>query len=133
VISNLCGSIVVGTPPTDFTVNLSASAGSVQGSDFMVNGTPANGATNGGTTITFHFNTSPVVEGLNTMHIPACAFACGEPGGCVQEFTCTFTYQASTPTPTPSPTATPTLTPRPSPTPRVAPTARPRPTPAPRP
>jgi len=117
-----CGSIVVGTPPTDFTVNLSAPGGGFEGSVFMVNGTPANSVTVlSGTEIIFHFDTSPVVEGLNTMHIPAGAFPCGEPGGSVQEFTCTFTYQPSTPTP------------RPSPTPRLTPSPRSRPTPAPRP
>jgi hypothetical protein len=120
-----CGGIVVGTPPTDFTVNLTAPADGAQGSDFTVNGTPAIFAilSNNDTTITFHFNTSPVVQGLNTMHIPAGAFPCGEPGGSVQEFTCTFTYQASTPTPTPTPTAT--STPRSQPTPRSRPTPPP--------
>lgn len=84
----------------------------------MVNGTPANSVTVvSGTEIIFHFDTSPVVEGLNTMHIPAGAFPCGEPGGRVQEFTCTFTYQPSTPTPAP----------RESPTPRSRPTPRLRP------
>ena len=128
-----CGSIVVGTPPTDFTVNLSASESGVEGSVFMVNGTPANSVTvlSGGTQIIFHFDTSPVVEGLNTMHIPAGAFLCGEPGGRVQEFTCTFTYQPSTPTPTP--TATPTSTVRPTPTVRPHITPRGRPSPPPRP
>jgi hypothetical protein len=143
VTSPACGSIIVGTAPTDFIINLSAPAYGAQGSDFMVNGTPANGATlsNGNTTITFHFNTSPAVQGQNTMHIPACAFPCGEPGGCVYEFTCTFAYQASTPTPTPTPTATstptptatPTATATPTPTPRLTPAPRARPTPAPRP
>jgi Kelch motif protein len=138
-----CGSIVVGTAPTDFTVNLSepADPGTVQGSDFTVNGTPANTAIllNGNTTITFHFNTSPAVQGQNTMHIPAGAFNCGNGG--VQEFTCTFTYEVSTPTPTPTATSTPTVTPTatamptstPTATPRSTPTPRPRPTPAPRP
>ena len=138
VTSSACGGIVVGTPPTDFTLNLSGPAdpATVQGSDFMVNGTPANTAIllNGNTTITFHFSISPVTQGLNTMHIPAGAFNCGN--GPVQEFTCTFTYQASTPTPTPTqppptptPTPTPTVTPRLSPTPRPRPSAHPRPTP----
>jgi hypothetical protein len=140
--SSACGSIVVGTPPTEFTVDLNAAAdpAGIQGSDFTVNGTPANAAIliNGNLTIRFRFNTSPVVQGLNTMHIPACAFDCGN--GCVQELTCTFTYQAATPTPTatptqPPPTATPTATttPRATPSPRVVPTPRPRVTPAPRP
>ena len=38
---------------------------------------------NGNTTIIFHYNTTPVVQGLNTMHIPPCAFNCGN--GCVQQ------------------------------------------------
>ena len=105
-----CGSIVVGTAPTDFTVNLSGGAdpGTVDASDFTVNGTPANSfvLVNGNTTITFDFNSSPAVQGPNTMHIPAGAFDCGNGG--VLEFTCTFTYKASTPTPTPTATATAT-------------------------
>jgi len=134
VISTACDSIVVGTAPTDFTVNLSdpADPATVQGSDFTVNGIPANTVilSNNNTTITFHFNSSPVVQGQNTMHIPAGAFNCVN--GPVQEFTCTFTYQASTPTPAPTATATPTATPTPC-TGRCSPTPRPRPTPAPRP
>ena len=50
--------------------------------------------------------------------------------GPVQEFTCTFSYEVSTPTPTPTPTATPTATLPPSPT--STPTSTPRPTPTPR-
>ena len=42
--SPACGSIIVGTAPTDFIINLSAPAGGAQGSDFTVNGTPANGS-----------------------------------------------------------------------------------------
>jgi hypothetical protein len=145
VTSTACGSIIVGSAPTDFIVNLSSSAdpASVQGNDLMVNGTPANIAmlSNGNTTITFHFNTSPAVQGQNTMHIPAGAFDCGNGG--VQEFTCTFTYEP-TPTPTVTPTttpsttptatatATPTPTPKPTPTPRPDLTPRTRPTPPPR-
>jgi hypothetical protein len=146
VTSSVCGGTVF-VPPTDFIINVSdgADPSSVDASDLMVNNLPANSffLSNGNTTITFHFNSSPVTQpGVQTMHIPGGAFICG--GGPVQEFTCTFTYQPSTPTPTPtqpppSPTATatstatPTLTPKPSPTPRVAPTPRVRPTPAPRP
>jgi N-acetylneuraminic acid mutarotase len=155
VTSAGCGS-VVHAPPTDFIVNVSCAVDlpTVQATDFTVNGTPANSftLTNGNTTITFHFNTSPVTQGLNTMHIPAGAFDCCN--GPVQEFTCTFTYQPSTPTPTqPPPTATATATPtttatatptttasatptptgRPTPTARPNITPRPRPTPAPRP
>src|SRR6478752_2656678 len=104
VTSAGCGGIVVGTPPMEFTVDLSGPAdpASVQGSDFMVNGTPANTAIllNGNLTIRFLFNTSPVTtRGLQTMHIPAGAFNCG--GGPVLEFTCSFFYSVPRPTPTP--------------------------------
>ena len=139
VTSPACGSVITGTAPTDFIVNVSdpVDPATVQPTDFTVNGIPADAfaLTNGNMTIVFHFNSTPVTQGLNTMHIPACAFNCVN--GCVQEFTCTFTYEASTPTPTPTATATstatPTLTPRPSPTVRPALTPRPRPTPPPRP
>src|SRR6476660_2483413 len=104
VTSAGCGGIVVGTPPMEFTVDLSGPAdpSSVQGSDFMVNGTPANTAIllNGNLTIRFLFNTSPVTTRcLQTMHIPAGAFNCG--GGPVLEFTCSFFYSVPRPTPTP--------------------------------
>ena len=149
---------VIGTQPacddtvitqlTDFVVNIGAlvEPSSVQPSDFTVNGTPADDDGVGGTGITFHFNASPVVEGQNTMHIPAGAFICEGSGHPVDEFTCAFTYQPSTPTPTqppPSPTATATVTASGTPTaspsatcsckPRSTPTPRPRPTPPPRP
>ena len=103
-----CGSIVVGTAPTDFTVNLSGPAdpGTIDASDFTVNGTPASSSLliNGNTTIAFHFNSSPAVPGPNTMHISAGAFNCGGP---VQEFTCSFVYQVARITPTPRPHPTP--------------------------
>ena len=71
---------MINTPPVDFSVNLSdpTNPSSVQPTDFMVNGTPADsyiifppylG-------IIFHFNTSPAVQVLNVMHIPAGAFNC---------------------------------------------------------
>jgi hypothetical protein len=102
---------VINTQPVDFVVNLSdpTDPSSVQPTDFMVNGTPANSATlvNGNVTIHFVFNTSPLVQGLNVMHIPDCAFKCSI--GCTSEFTCTFTYQPprSTPIPRPRPTPAP--------------------------
>src|SRR5438094_451465 len=126
----------INTQPVDFVINLSdaVNTSTVQASDFTVNGTPSNLAptfSNGNTTITFHYSTSPVVQGQNTMHIAACAFNCGN--GCVQEFTCTFFYEPPTPTPTATATATPTSTPRPSVTPRPSQAPRPRPTAPPRP
>src|SRR5437763_1510890 len=73
-----CGSLVVGTAPTAFVVNLSdaVNEGTVAPSDFTVNGTSADsvGFSNGDLTITFTFNSSPVVIGQNTMHIPQDAF-----------------------------------------------------------
>jgi len=146
VTSSACG-ITVFTPPTDFFVNLTCAVdpGTLEASDFTVNGTAANTFVllNGNTTINFHFNTSPAVQGQNMMHIPAAAFNCCQAP--VLEFTCTFFYEPPTPTPTPTPTATstpaptptptstPTSTPRPTPTPRSEPTPRPRPSPPPRP
>jgi len=115
VTSTVCGRIIVGTAPTDFTVNLSdpADPATVQASDFTVNGTPADNdiIINGDLSITFHFNTSPVVGGQNTMHIPAGAFNCGQ--GSVQEFTCTFFYRVPGATPPPRPRPTPHIRPTP--------------------
>jgi hypothetical protein len=115
VTSTICGRAVVGTAPTEFTVNLSdpADPATVQASDFMVNGTPADNdiIINGDLSITFHFNTSPVVGGQNTMHIPVGAFNCGQ--GPVQEFTCTFFYRVPGATPPPRPRPTPHIRPTP--------------------
>ena len=133
VTSPNCG-ITVFSPPTDFVVHLSPPGpGALQASDFTVNGISADSfmIVSGGAEIHFYFNTSPAVQGENTIHIAACAFFCASAS--VPEFTCTFLYEPSTPTPTSSPTPTPTSTPRPSPTPRPALTPRPRPTPPPRP
>lgn len=114
VTSAICGFIV--GEPTDFIIDVSEAVDptSVQPSDLTVNGLPAESAVviNGNTTITFHFNTSPVVAGLNTMHIPAGAFDCGPP----VDFTCTFLSNGIRPTP-----PRPPPTPRPRPVPRLAP------------
>ncbi|PYK25422.1 MAG: hypothetical protein DME52_08460 [Verrucomicrobia bacterium] len=91
-----CNSFVVGTAPSSFVVNLSDAAdpNSVQPSDFTVNGTPANMATlsNGNATITFTFNTSPVVQGSNTMHIAAGTILRQSDAMPIFDFTCTFHY-----------------------------------------
>ena len=103
-----CGSIVT-TRPTDFSLNVSESVdpATLDASDFTVNGIPADNVTlvNGDMTIDFTFNTSPAVEGVNTMHIATGAFNCFN--GPVTEFTCTFRYEASRVTPTPRPHPTP--------------------------
>jgi uncharacterized delta-60 repeat protein len=115
VTSTVCGRIIMGTAPTDFTVNLSdpADPATVQASDFTVNGTPADNdiIINGDLSITFQFNSSPAVGGQNTMHIPAGAFNCGQ--GAVQEFTCTFFYRVPGATPPPRPRPTPHIRPTP--------------------
>ena len=108
VTSGICGTIV-STRPTDFLVNVNGEADppTLDASDFSVNGLPANSfaLSNGNTTITFHFNSSPAVQGPNTIHIPAGAFNCGN--GPVQEFNCTFFYLLPRLTPTPRPRPTP--------------------------
>jgi hypothetical protein len=107
-VTSGCPSVVF-TQPTDFIINLSdpVDPATVQASDFTVNGTPADNdiIINGNLTIIFHFNTSPVVQGFNTMHILAGAFNCGQ--GPVLEFTCTFRYSPPRPTITPRPRPTP--------------------------
>src|SRR5262245_2574719 len=94
-----CGS-VVDTQPTDFVVNLSdaVNEGTVDPSDFTVNGIPANSDSfsNGDLTITFHFNSTPVVnQGQQTMHIPQDAFTRQSDNQGVFEFNCTFRYDAT--------------------------------------
>jgi N-acetylneuraminic acid mutarotase len=137
VSSAACGGVITGTAPTDFILNVSdpVDPATVDPTDFTVNGIPADAFAlqNGNMTIVFHFNTTPVTQGLNTMHIPAGAFNCVN--GPVAEFTCAFTYEASTPTPTPTATLSPSPTPTPTATPivRATPIPRLRPTPPPRP
>ena len=90
---------VIFSQPTSFVVNVTdpVQAASLQGSDFTVNGTPANSVsyTAGTTTMTFNYNTTPVVtQGLQTMHIAAGAFLKASDGDPVSEFTGTFRYDA---------------------------------------
>src|SRR5437660_699202 len=68
--------------------------GTVDPSDFSVNGTPADTATPAGDnlSITFTFTTSPVVSGSNTMHIPQDAFTRQSDNQGIFEFQCTFNY-----------------------------------------
>jgi len=109
VSSAACGSTVT-TLPTDFSITVSepVDPATLDASDFTVNGNPADNVflSNGDTTISFIFNTSPAVQGTNTMHIAAGAFNCslGEP---VAEFSCTFRYTAQRLSPTPRPRPTP--------------------------
>ena len=89
---------VISTQPVNFVINLSAAVNTstVQAGDFTVNGTPSNLAPTfaaGNTQITFHYSSSPVVQGTNTMHIAAGAFS-DTNGNAVVDFTCTFNYDA---------------------------------------
>ena len=91
-----CNSII-NTTPVDFVINLSdaVNTSTVQASDFTVNGIAATSfvLSNGNTTITFHFTTSPVTtQGPQTMHIPANAFTRQSDGMGNFDFTCTFCY-----------------------------------------
>ena len=91
-----CNSII-NTQPTDFVINLSdaVTTATVQASDFTVNGTPSNlppTFANGNTQITFHFSSTPVTLGTNTMHIPAGAFNRASDNMPNFEFNCTFCY-----------------------------------------
>jgi hypothetical protein len=91
-----CNSVVT-TQPTDFVIDLSdaVNTGTVQATDFTVNGIPANSVTfqNGDTQITFHFNSSPVTTpGVQTMNIPANAFTRVSDGMGNFEFNCSFCY-----------------------------------------
>jgi hypothetical protein len=93
-----CGSLVIGTAPTVFTIDLSdpADPATVDATDFTVNGTPADsaGLSNGNQTIEFTFDTSPVTSGENTMHIDAGAIHQASNNDPILEFNCTFRFAA---------------------------------------
>jgi hypothetical protein len=82
---------------TDFVINLSdpVDPASLNASDLMVNGIPANtvALSQNDTRLTFHYNTSPVVnKGIQTMHIPAATFQRAADHSPILEFNCTFSY-----------------------------------------
>ena len=92
------GSVVFATR-TAFTINLNqpVDATTLQGSDFTVNGIPAESVayTPGTSTITFNYTTSPMsMQGVQTMHIAEGAFLSAPAGNPVHEFTGTFRYDA---------------------------------------
>ncbi|MGI8821096.1 MAG: hypothetical protein ACR2ID_09555 [Chthoniobacterales bacterium] len=92
-------SSTVSTQPTDFVVNLTdpVNPGTVQATDFTVNGIPANSFvfSNANATITFHFNSSPVTtQGVQTMNIAAGAFNRASDNQANLAFACTFRYDA---------------------------------------
>jgi hypothetical protein len=88
---------VINTQPVDFVMNLTdaVNTSTVQASDFTVNGTPSNLPPTfamSNSQVTFHFSTSPVTLGTNTMHIPAGAFNRQSDGLPNVEFLCSFCY-----------------------------------------
>ncbi len=90
---------VVFTQRTAFTVNVNqpVDATTLQGTDFTVNGIPANSVayTPGTTTMTFNYTTSPMsMQGVQLMHIAGGAFLSAPGGSPVQEFSGTFRYDA---------------------------------------
>jgi hypothetical protein len=90
------GSVVV-AQRNAFTVNVNqpVDATTLQGSDFNVNGLPANSVTYtpGTTSITFNYATSPMsAQGVQTMQIAGGAFLSASSGNPVREFSGTFRY-----------------------------------------
>ena len=90
---------VVSTQRTAFTVNVSqpVDPATLQGTDFTVNGLPANSVayTPGTTTMTFNFTTSPMsMQGVQTMQIAAGAFLSAPEGNPVHAFSGAFRYDA---------------------------------------
>src|SRR5262245_33271930 len=110
VDSSGCGrTVTIFVLPVDFVIDVSdpVDPATLDASDFTVNGTLASAfvLSNGNTTITFHFDSSPAGQGVNTLHIAAGAFDCG--GGPVLEFTCRIRYILVRPFPTPYPRSIP--------------------------
>jgi extracellular elastinolytic metalloproteinase len=91
------GSIIT-TQPTDFTVNFSEEyvPGSVEATDFTVNGLPADSFTPvDNDTIIFHFDATPVVnQGFQTMAIAAGAITRASDNDPIDEFSGQFRYDA---------------------------------------
>jgi hypothetical protein len=110
-MSGCGGTFPIFVLPVDFVVDVTDAVdlATLDASDFTVNGTPADSfqLSNGDTTITFLFTSSPAGQGVNTMHIAAGAFDCG--GGPVLEFTCRIRYILVRPFPTPHPRPIPPL------------------------
>jgi hypothetical protein len=87
----------ISTQPVDFVINLTdaVDTSTVQPSDFTVNGIAANTVafSNGNTTLTFHFNNTPVTtQGPQAMNIPAGAFNRASDNMPNFAFNCTFCY-----------------------------------------
>ncbi len=92
------GSVVVGTPPTDFSLTFSGAytPNSIAASDLKVNGIAANSFTlTSSTTVKFHYNSTPVTtQGLQSMTVAAglISSATGDPRNLA--FSASFRYDA---------------------------------------
>ena len=106
---SFCSS-VISSAPADFIVQMTCLVDNVQPSGFRVNDHGPDSFIISNSAITFHYNTSPAVSGVNTIHIlPDTVTCCITPSN---EFTCTFRYEQG-PRPIPSPRPRPTPRPRP--------------------
>jgi hypothetical protein len=72
--------------PVDFVIDVSdpVDPATLDASEFTVNGTLASAfvLSNGNTTISFHFDSSPARQGVNTLHIAAALLTAAE-GQCL--------------------------------------------------
>jgi hypothetical protein len=92
---------IINSQPTSFTVNLTdpVQPATVQATDFLVNGIPADSFsyTPGSTTIAFNYSSSPVTaQGLQTMHMDAGALLRDPDGDPLLQFDGTFRYDVTT-------------------------------------
>jgi hypothetical protein len=92
------GTTVVATPPTDFSITLSApyNPASVKANDLKVNGIAANSFTlTSPTVITFHYTTTPVTtQGVETMSVAAGLIGQLGGGPTNSAFSATFRFDA---------------------------------------
>jgi autotransporter-associated beta strand protein len=107
IVSDLVGGVAssvpaasasVSTRPTDFAITFASAYDptSIQVGDLAVNGQmPDSFKLSSATTVTFHFNTSPVIaQGLQTMSIPAGAVTWLSNGAPLTAFSASFRYDA---------------------------------------
>ena len=105
VVSDLVGGVAssvpaagssVSTPPTDFAITFASAydPSSIQVGDFSVNGqTPNSFTLSSATTVTFHFNATPVgAQGLQMMSIPAGAITWLSNGAPLTAYSASFRY-----------------------------------------
>lgn len=96
VSSTPADGVILTTPTSDFTIVVESDydPASVQPSDFLLNGIPADSVTLvNATTITFHYVNSPAaVQGVFTMSLPADSLTRASDGDGLTPFAATFRY-----------------------------------------